>query len=89
MLTKHRARSVVLSDQLANSVVQTPGGFQSDTQGLLKLPDGERPPSNKVDRLQPQMEVEVAGLDDSADLDRERSAARIALVGPATGALAL
>ncbi len=90
-LPHDRERSIVPSDQLANSAVQNPGGFPCDTQRLLKLADGDRPPGagNKVDRLKPEMQLEVAGLENSADLDRERLAAPIALVRPETGAFAL
>jgi hypothetical protein len=90
VLTHDCERSIVPSDQLANSVVQNRGGFQCDTQCVLKLADCD-PPSgegNKVDRLKPEMQLEMAGFENSADLDRERLAAPIALVRPAPGAFA-
>ena len=72
-------------------LVQDPCGFPCDTQRLLKLADGDPPlcVGNEVDRLKPEMQLEMAGLETSADLDREWPEARVALVRIATGAFAL
>jgi len=95
----HR-RCVIPLYQLANSAADDPGGFPCHAQRLLKsansnhfrkvgLFEPSRGEGDEVNRLKPETQVEVAGLEDGADFDGERPAAPIALVGPASGACAL
>src|ERR1700730_6129165 len=91
MLPEYQEKSIILSDQLANLAAADPRGFQPDTQRLLELADGDPllGAGKEKDRLKPEMQVEVAGLENCTDLDRERPAALIALVRPATRVFAL
>jgi len=75
-------------DELGKSLVQNPSGLQGNPEGLLKLAHAylSLGAGEKVDRLKPEMQFEVARLEDGADLDRERRATFVALVGAAAGA---
>ena len=81
------ARAHGLSDPVAHK----PSGLESDAQSAVQLVSADPllARADQEDRLQPDMQLDVAGLEDGADLDGERLAARIALVSAYAGALAL
>jgi hypothetical protein len=90
MLTEDRERLIDPRYDLTNSAIQIPGGLPRDTQRLLKLADGDLPGEcNKADCLEPQVQLEVSALENSADLHRERPAALVTLMRSVPGAFAL
>ena len=68
-----------------------PRGFQGHAQSPMQLvrADAFLARANQEHRLKPDMQLDVAGLEDGADLDSEGLAAAIALVGAYAGAIAL
>lgn len=68
-----------------------PGGFEGHAQGPVKLvgADALLAGGNQEDSLQPEMQLDVAGLEDGSNLDGKGLPAGIAFVGAYAGALAL
>lgn len=75
----------------ANAMAPEPSGLKGDAERAMKLvaadPFFRR--ANQEDSLQPDMQLDVAGLKYSADFDGERFAACIALIDANPSALAL
>lgn len=84
-------RQVAIGHGLADTMPHEPSGFEGDAQGAVQLvrADTLLARHNQEDRLQPDVHLDVARLEDGSNFDGERLAARIALVGAYTGALAL
>ena len=82
---------VATAHRFSDPVAHEPCGLESDAQGAVQLvgADPLLARTNQKDRLQPDMQLDVAGLKNGADLNSEWLAARIALVGAYAGALAL
>ena len=76
---------------LANTVAHEPCRLKRYPERAMKLvrADALLATRHQKDPLQPDIQLEVAGLENGADLDRERLAAVPALVDAKTGALAL
>ena len=68
-----------------------PCGFEGDAKNPVKLvaADALLGRAKQEDRLQPDMQLDMAGLENGADLDSERFPTGIALVQPDAGALSL
>ena len=81
---------VATAHRFADAMAHEPSGFQGHAQGTMQLvrADALLAGANQEDRLQPDMQLDVACLEDGADLDGERLAAGIALVGAYAGAFA-
>ena len=69
---------------------QEPRGFQGDTKDAMQLvaADALLRSANQVDRLKPDVHLDVAGLENGPDLDGERPASLVALVCADAGGLA-
>lgn len=76
---------------LANAVGHEPSGLEGNAQGPVQLVRANAllAGTEKEDRLKPDMQFDVARLEDGPYLDGKRFPAGIALVGAYAGALAL
>ena len=81
---------VAILHGLADTMSHEPCGFQGHAQGAVKLIGAYTllARANQEHRLKPDMQLDVAGLEDGPDLHGERLATAIALVGAYTGAVA-
>jgi hypothetical protein len=79
-----------IGHRLADTVRQEPCGLQSDAEDTVQLVAAHAllAGTEKVHRLQPNMQLYVAGLEDRADFDSERLPASVAFVDADTGAFA-
>lgn len=86
----HRAKVAARCHHEANTVAKVPSGFHAAIEGALKLAGAEAllAGGNELDRLQPQMEREVAILENAADPYRKGLPASVALAQARTAALA-
>lgn len=75
---------------LADAMRHEPRGFEGHPEGAVQLvaADSLLAAAHQEHRLQPEMQRNVAGLENSSDLDGERLPAGVALVGADPGALA-
>lgn len=82
---------VAFTHRFANAVRDKPCGFQGHAKGAVKLVarDAFLGRRHKKDRLQPMVQLHMAGFKDGADFDGEGLAALVALVSANAGALAL
>ena len=82
---------IASTHRLTYTMVDEPSGFQGHTEGTVQLVRANPllAGADQEDRLQPDMKLDVAGLEDGPDFDGEWLAADIALVGAYAGALAL
>ena len=82
---------VAVLQGFADPVPHEPSGLEGDAQGSVQLvcADALLGRANKEHRLKPDMQLDVAGLKNGADLDGEWLAALVALVSAYAGALAL
>jgi len=85
-----RARAAFVHRQ-PNAVADEPAGFEIDTENAAELIRAEAllARTHQVDRLQPDVQRDMARLEDGPDLDGERLPAGVALVNADAGALAL
>jgi hypothetical protein len=83
-------RQLTFPHCLANSMGHEPCGFQGDAKGPVKLVSAHPllGRAQQKHRLQPDMQFDVAGLEDGSDLHGERFTAGIALIDADPGALA-
>lgn len=74
---------------LANAMAHKPRGLESHAEGAVKLvrTDALLAGRDQENRLQPEAQRDVAGLENGADLNGERLAALVALVSADPGAL--
>jgi hypothetical protein len=77
--------------RLADAMGEEPCGFHAAAECALELAGADPllAAAHQVDSLQPDAERDMAALEHSAHADRERLPARIALVKPGPGGLAL
>ena len=75
---------------LADAMREEPSGLEGDAKRPVQLvgADGLLARRHEEDGLKPDVQRDVAGLEDGPDLHGERFAALVALVGPDPGALA-
>ena len=80
-----------IGHRFADTVREEPRGLQADAENAVQLVGTHAflAGCHQVHRLQPDMQLDVAGLEYGADLDSERLAAGVALIDPDPGALAL
>lgn len=85
----HRGR-VAVTHCLTDAMPHEPCSFEGDTQGPVKLVSANAllAGRDEEDRLQPDMQLYMARLENGPDLDGEGLAARIALVEAGASALA-
>jgi hypothetical protein len=71
----------------ADAVRHETGGFEGDSEGAVKLigADALLAGDDEVNRLKPDMQRDVAALEDGADLDGEGLAALVTPVGTDPG----
>ena len=88
-LAAHR-REVAVAHRFADAVRHEPCGFQGHVQSAVKLVarNALLGRAEQVDRLQPDVQLDVAALEHGADLDGEGLAAGVALVEADAGGLA-
>jgi hypothetical protein len=74
---------------LADTVRQEPRGLQTDAENAVQLVGAHAflAGTHQMHCLQPDMQLDVAGLEDGPDLDGERLAASVALIDPDAGAV--
>ena len=84
-------RQVVRPHGFAYTMAHEPSGLEGNAQGPVQLvrADTLLAGAKKEHRLKPDMQLDVARLEDGPDLDGERLPAGVALVGAYAGALAL
>ena len=82
---------IAITHCLSDAMPHEPSSLEGNAQGAVQLvgADPLLAGRDKEDRLQPDMQLDVARLEDGPNLDGERLAAGIALVGAYAGALAL
>ena len=81
---------VAILHGFADTMPHEPCGFKGHAQGTMQLilADALLARANQEHRLKPDMQLDVAGLEDGPDLHGEWLATAIALVGAYAGALA-
>src|SRR4051812_18863842 len=87
----HAAGELACAHCLANAMGHKPCGFQSDAKSPMQLVSAHPlfGRAKQKHRLQPDMQLDVAGLEDSSDFHSERLATGVALIDADPGALAL
>ena len=85
------SRSAIRAHGFANAVAHEPRGLESDAKGAVELvrADALLAARHQVEGLQPEVQRNVALLEDGADGHPELAAAGIALVEAEAGGLAL
>jgi hypothetical protein len=85
------SRQLTFAHRFADTMAHEPCGFQCDAKGPVKLiaADTLFRRAQQEHRLKPDMQLDVAGLEDGPHLNGEGLAAGIALVDADPGALAL
>lgn len=83
--------ALIFSHGKANAMAHKPCSFESDAKNPVELvrADAFLARGNQVDRLQPQVKLNLAVLEDGPDSHGERLAALVALIDAKAGAIAI
>ena len=87
----HVVGKMQVGHRLADTVAEKPCGLQSDAENAMQLVAAHTllARAKKMHRLQPHMQLNVAGLEDGSDFDGKGLAAGVAFIDADPGALAV